>query len=176
MAEIAPFRAPIQQEDVAYRRTVSEAMLSKVGAETNFINTYQQDSYSWKLNGSFGVATNIDFYDGVTSLFYNTEIVGVSWWQADGLGGTTTFDIEWYGTDGLSNGSIFSTRPNITASGQKIGFKNLVTGTLVSPAGVNTPVFSKTTFNEGESLAMVLDGVMTEAFNGGVTIYYRPTN
>jgi len=176
MADILPIRSSLREEDVAYRRSVSEAILNKVGAQSNFTNTYQQDSYSWKLNGNYSIATNVNFYDGVTSLFYNTEIVGVSWWQQSGTSGTTTLDIEWYNTSGTNQGSIFSTRPNITSGSNRIGFKNLVTGTLVSPSGVNNPSFSKTTFNEGESLAFVLDGAMVEAFNGGITVYYRPIN
>jgi hypothetical protein len=173
---ISPSRQQILQEDVAYRRSVSEVILTKVGAQNNFINTFQTDSHRWNLNGSYSVATGIDFYDGPQVMFYNAEIVAISFWQENGGTGTTEFDLRWINSAGVDQGTIFSVTPKISSTTRKIGFRNLVTGTNVSPAGVTLPTFSKTTFLEGQSIYLRLLTSMTEARNGGVNIFYRPIN
>lgn len=179
MAEITPSRKVIYQEDTAYRRSVSESVFTKFGAQSNFINTYQNDIKEWKLNGSYSVATGITFFDGVASFFWNSEIVGIFFYNGQsGSSGTTEFDIIWKDQAGVTQGSIFSTTPKInsTSSNETIGYKNLVTTTETSPTGVTLPVFSKTTFLEGESLYLKLNSSMVGANNCGLTIFYRPIN
>jgi hypothetical protein len=179
MADITPSRSIIQQEDTAYRRSVSEAVLTKVGAQNNFINTYQTDIKEWKLNGSYSVATGITFFDGVASFFYNTEITGIFFYNGQsGTSGITEFDIIWKNAAGVDQGSIFSTTPKISSASanEAIGFKNLITTTTVTPAGVTQPVFSKTSFLEGESLYLKLNSSMISASNCGISIFYRPIN
>lgn len=179
MAEITPERQVIQQEDTAFRRGVSEAVLSKIGAQNNFINKYQTDIKEFKLNGSYGVATGIAFFDGVAQFFYNSEIVGISFYNGQsGTSGTTTFDLRWKNAAGADQGSIFSTLPSInsTSSNETIGYKNLVTTTETTPTGVTNAVFSKTQFLEGESVYLILTGSMVAAVNCGLTIFYRPIN
>jgi hypothetical protein len=56
------------------------------------------------------------------------------------------------------------------------GFKNLETGLNISPTGVTLPVFSKTSFLQGESVYLVLTSAMVSAMNCGITIFYRPIN
>jgi hypothetical protein len=179
MAEITPSRKVIEQEDTAYRRSVSEAILTKFGAQSNFINTYQNDIKEWKLNGSYSVATGLTFFDGVASFFWNSEIVGIFFYNGQsGSSGTTEFDIIWKNKAGADQGSIFSTTPKInsTSANETIGYKNLITTTETSPTGVTLPVFSKTEFLEGESLYLKLNSSMVSANNCGLTIFYRPIN
>lgn len=179
MAAINPVRSEIQQEDTAYRRSVSEAILTKVGAQNNFINKFQTDTHRWVLNGSYSVATGIVLFDGLTSLFYNSEIVGVSFWNGiSGASGTTEFDLNWINTSGVDQGSIFSVTPKInsTASNLAYGFRNLTTSTDIQPTGVTLPTFSKTTFSEGEAIYLELNSAMTEAQNCGIAIYFKPIN
>lgn len=176
MAFIQPFRQNVRQQDVAYRRSVSEVILSKVGSSINFINDFQTDSHRWNLNGIFSVAIGVDFYDGPQVMFYNAEIVGISFWQERGTSGVTEYDIRWINAAGVDQGSIFSVTPKINQSGVKIGFRNLFTGTTVSPSGVVIPTFSKTAFLQGESVYLRVLSSMSEARNGGVNIFYKPTN
>jgi len=179
MAEITPSRKVIEQEDTAYRRSVSEAILTKFGAQSNFINTYQNDIKEWKLNGSYSVATGITFFDGVASFFFQSEIVGIYFYNGQsGSSGTTEFDIIWKDENGNDQGSIFSVTPKITSSSsdETIGFKNLITNKEITPTGVTLPDFSKTEFLEGESLYLKLNSSMVSAQNGGLTIFYRPIN
>lgn len=176
MAAINPSREVIFQEDTAYQRSVSEVILSKFGAQSNFLNTYQVDQKEWILNGSFSVATGLDFWDGPRTFFFNSEIVAVSFWQESAVSGTTRFDIRWLNSAGSDQGSIFSTKPQIATSARRIGFRNLVTGTTIAQSGVTLPVFSKTTFLEGQTIHLVLDSAMTQAFNAGIVVYFRPIN
>jgi hypothetical protein len=179
MADITPSRSNIDQSDTAYRRSVSEAILTKVGAELNFVNYYQNDIKEWKLNGSYSVATGISFFDGVASFFYNSEIVGIFFYNGQsGTTGTTEFDIIWKNQAGATQGSIFSTTPKIssTSANETVAFNNLITTTTVTPTGVTQPVFSKTQFLEGESVYMKLNSSMVSAQNSGISIFYRPIN
>lgn len=176
---VNPSREILFEGDVAYKRAVSEAIMTRFAATNNFIGTYQTDIKEWKLNGVYGVATGITFYDGVASFFYNSEIVGINFYNGEaGQSGTTTFDIIWINQAGVVQGSIFSTKPSISfsAGNNKVGFRNLVTGTDVAPAGVTLPVLSKTTFLEGESVYLVLNTAQVGALNSGLTLFYRPIN
>ena len=177
--QVTPIRELFLDGDVAYKRAVSEAMLKKHASQNNFVNLYQTDIKEWKLNGSYSVATGITFFDGIASFFFNSEIVGVNFYNGQsGASGTTTFDIKYKNVAGSTVGSIFSTLPSInsTSANETVAFRNLQTAVDIAPTGVILPVFSKTTFLEGESVFMELTGSMVSAQNCGITIFYRPIN
>lgn len=174
--EILPSREVIFQEDTAYRRSVSEVILAKFGAQSNFLNTFQNDSHRFNLNGFFSIATGLDFYDGPQLLFTETEIVALSFWQEAGTSGTTDFDIRWGTQANSDQGSIFSTTPKISGAGKKVVFQNFVTGNDFQPSNTTLGVLSKNTFSEGNFVYLRLNSAMTEAFNGGLNIFYRPIN
>jgi hypothetical protein len=176
---VVPVRAVTLVGDVAYRRAVSESILTKVGAQNNFVNTYQTDIKEWKLNGAYSVATGITFFDGVASFFFNTQIVGINFYNGQsGTSGTTEFDVIWKDVSGVDQGSIFSTTPKInsTSSNETIAFLNLTTLTDITPTGVTQAVFAKTSFLEGESVYLKLNGTMISAQNCGLTLFYKPIN
>jgi len=176
---VTPVRQVFLEGDVAYKRAVSEAMLNKHASQNNFINEFQTDIKEWKLNGSYGFATGITFYDGVASFFYNSEIVGLNFYNGkSGISGTTTFDIKWKNSSGVTQGSIFSTKPSISSASldETVAFKSLITNTVVTPAGVTNGILSKTTFLEGDSLYLELTNTMLAARNCGLTLFYRPIN
>lgn len=179
MAEVAPVRSTFDQKDVGFKRGVSEATLTKQAAQHQFINKFQTDIKEFKLNGTYRVATGIEFFDGVASFFYNSEIVGINFWNGrSGVSGKTDFDIRWIDTDGIDQGSIFSTLPSINSSSpdKAVGFRNLETGEDVASVGVTLPVLSKSQFLQGESVYMILTDAMAQALNGGISIFYRPIN
>jgi hypothetical protein len=174
---------PVKREtllgDIETNRPISEGLLRDFGAQNNFVNRYQTDIKEFKLNGSYSVATGITFFDGVASFFYNSEIVGIQIYNGvSGSSGTTEFDLKWIDTSGVDQGSIFSVTPKInsTSSNETVGFRNLTTGTDVSPTGVTLPTFSKTEFLEGESVYLELKTSMAAAKNCGLTIFYKPIN
>lgn len=177
--EVTPQREQFLVGDVAYLRANSESIMTKFAGESNFINKFQTDIKEFKLNGSYSVATGITFFDGVAPFFYNSEIVGIGFANGvSGSSGTTEFDIRWIDTAGADQGSIFSVAPQISSSSsdRTVGFRNLTTGTDVSPTGVTLPTFSKTSFLEGESLYLRLNSAMTNAQNASLTLFYRPIN
>ena len=172
-------RGTFFNKDVGGDRSNSSAIMNKFAAQSNFINNFQTDMKEWKLNGSYSVATGITFFDGVASFFFQSEILGISFYNGQaGSSGITDFDILWKNAAGVTQGSIFSTTPKISnsAASETVAFKNLVTTTEVLPVGTTLPVFSKTKFLEGESLFLKLNGAMTSASNCGLTLFYRPIN
>lgn len=180
--KIPPVRREAKFGDIETNRPVSEGTLKDFAAQSNFINDFQTDIKEFKLNGSYSVATGITFFDGVASFFYNSEIVGITFYSGQGgTSGTTAFDIRWKNADGVDQGSIFSTTPKIasTAANETVMQQNFVTGNqkpAVTPTGVTLGVLSKTEFLEGESVYMVLNSSMVSAQNAGITIFYRPIN
>lgn len=178
--ELDAVKKTMYQEDVAFKRGVSESILTKVGQQSQFINKFQTDIKEFKLNGQYSVATGISFFDGIASFFYNSEIVGVSFYNGrKGVSGNTIFDIRWKNQAGVDQGSIFNVKPSISsvAPDESIGFKNLITN-YSNPAigGVVLPTFSKTEFLQGESLYLILSDSMVSPFNCGLTLFYRPIN
>ena len=128
--DVTPSRKILKVGDVAYKRANSESIMNRFAGTNNFIGKYQHDTHRWVLNGSYSVATGIVLFDGMYNFFYNSEIVGVYFWNGQqGASGVTDFDIEWVNTSGGVEGSIFSARPTIdsTASDVALGVKNLVT-------------------------------------------------
>jgi hypothetical protein len=176
---VEPSREELRIGDIAYKRSVSEAIMSRFAATNNFIGKYQTDIKEFKLNGVYGVATGINLYDGLAQFFYNSEIVCISFYNGTkGISGVTSFDLRWIDQAGAPQGSIFTTQPSISSVALDIstGFKNLETGLNISPTGVTLPVFSKTSFLQGESVYLVLTSAMVSAINCGITIFYRPIN
>lgn len=179
MAEINPSRELLNEEDTAYKRSVSEIIMSRFGATNNFIAKYQTDYISFFLNGSYGVATGLVGYDGAYTGFYNFEIVGISIWNGiSGSSGTTDLDVHWIDQSGVDQGSIFSVTPKIdsTSADATRGFRNLETNNDYTMTGVTLPTLSKSTFLEGETLYLVVNGAMTEAKNAALTLNVRPIN
>ena len=177
--DVTPSREILKVGDVAYKRSVSEAILSRFAGTNNFIGTYQTDIKEFKLNGSYSVATGITFFDGVASFFYNSEIVGINFYNGvSGSSGTTSFDLRYIDAAGTDQGTIMSTQAQIasTSSNNTVGFENYVTSTQIAPTGVTLPVLTKTQFAEGESIYLVLTSSMVSAQNCGLTIFYRPIN
>ncbi len=165
--------------DIAYRRANSESIMGKFAAQSNFLNKFQTDIKEFKLNGSYSVATGITFFDGVASFFYNSEIVGINFYNGvSGTSGTTSFDLRYIDAAGVDQGSIMSTQASInsTSSNNSVGFESYETTTQIAPTGVTLPVLSKTQFLEGESVYLVLTSSMSEAQNCGLTIFYKPIN
>ena len=181
MADIAPARIQIQQEETAYRAAVSEATLSRVGAGINFVNTRQYDSRGFFLNGPYstigGAQTGVD---GAWALLFDVELVGVLMFNlVSGSSGTTTLDIRRFTASNTpsSGSSIFSTKPaiNSTSPNNAYVFRDVLNSeTLESATGATVPVVSTVNLNRGDLLTLNLDASMSGAENCGVVLYYRP--
>jgi len=176
---VTPSREIIRVGNVRYKAAISEAVFTRVAAQNNFINAYQTDYHSFFLNGSYGITSGNFGYDGAYTCFYNSQIIGVTIWNAvSGVSGTTDLDIIWINQAGVNQGSIFSTTPKIdsTSSDGTRGFRNLETANDFTMTGVTLPVLAKSTFLEGETLYLTVNGTMASAQNCALTLNIRPIN
>jgi membrane-bound inhibitor of C-type lysozyme len=177
MAEISASREILNQEDVAYKRSVSEAILSRFGATNNFIVKYQYDTKIFQLNGRY-VSSGVNFgIDGAYTFWFKGEIVGISVYSGVvGSSGTTEIDFESFSASNVSQGSIFSTTPKVNSGSSNNSnlWTNFETGNSYTPAGFIMPVFSKTTFLEGEYFILKLLSNMQSAENLSVCVFIRP--
>ena len=180
MADISPARRNVQIEETAYRAAVSEATFTRMGASVNFINERQHDDFEYRLNGPYSIGEGDSNLDGQRPFLYNAELVGFGFANGIvGTGGTTEIDIEWYDSAGVNQGTIFTTPPTIdsTSSNNSVQLYDVVNATSITlPTGHTAPVFSKTSFLQGESLIINLTTSMTNPENLSLFLYYRPIN
>jgi len=168
----------IQTEAVAARAAVSESLLTIVGAESNFTNTYQNNSKSWWLNGVYKGVQLLGI-DGIFVFPFNAEAVGVTMSNLiSGDSGTTAMDIVKIAAPGASAVSIFSTTPKIDSSSTDNTWlvKDLIDTNNINPIGTTLPVFSSTTFAKGEAIRTDLVSSMIGAQTVGLTLYFRVIN
>lgn len=178
MADITPVRAPlIQVEETAYRASVSEATLTRIGQLNNFIATYHHNRHDWNLNGDIAQALGSTGPDGVFTCLFNMEIVGYSIYHGQGgTSGQTIIDIHRLTSGGTDSGTIWTTRPQIdsTASDDAYGvYDQLQDSAVVEPTGVSLGDLLTTSFNAGDALRLDVDDVMAGSNNFQFTIMYR---
>ena len=176
MAIVAPDRALIQEEDVQYRASVSEAVGFKIGAMVNHIATKQYDEKTFPLNGRYDLAGTFPAVgvDGLSFVQFDAEIIGV--WvynQVAGSSGTTELDVQIATSPGGSFSSIFSTTPKITSAAPSNSYADSA-GVVTPPTGVTAPVLSVTQLNAGTAIRVNLVSAMAFAESCGIVIHYRP--
>jgi hypothetical protein len=177
MVDIAPQRINIQEAETNYKASVSEALLKRVGASTNFINDSQYVRWDFKANGPYKTGPGLD---GAIIFEADVEISAVSMYNLiAGTSGTTTIDIRRYTSSNTPAGgtSIFSVKPSIsfTAGNYAYVSYNFVTSTaLENPSGTTLPVLSTVNLNAGDMLVLNIDAVQVLAQNCGLSIGFRP--
>ena len=178
MAEVAPDRSNLLVEETQFRGAVSEALLQKTAASINFINGFQHNFHTFHLNGPYLKFTApFPGVDGIFPCLFNMEVVGVSYYNGvSGSSGNTIVDIHRISSSGADNGTIFSTRPQISDSAASESFTviDLVTPQSFVPAGHTAAVFNQTTFNAGDALRLDLDSAMSGGQNFQLGLFYRP--
>lgn len=182
MADITPQRIILQEEEVQYRGSVSEATLFRFGSAANFVNLRQYDSRGFFINGPYnavaGAQTGVD---GAWGILFDVEIVGVMMFNlVAGSSGSTTLDIRLFTATNTGNTSIFSTKPSIASStgNNAYVFRDFLNATnLENPAGTTVPVLtggSTFNLNAGDMLTMNVDAKQVGGQNCGILLYYRP--
>jgi hypothetical protein len=179
MTDLTEQRINIQVEETNRRSALSEALFSRVGQAINFVNKRQYDSHQFHLNGLYRKGVGVVGSDGIFPILFNMEIVGITMWnRKNGSGGNTTLDVQWLSGSGVIEGSIFSTKPsfNNNVGDNAYLLKNVLSDTVVTePAlGATAPVLSKTQFNAGDALLLVIDSAMTAAEDCTLVINFRP--
>ena len=180
MAAVPDRRILIQQEEVKYRASVSEATLTRVAATSNFIANRQYDSRGFFLNGPYstgGIQTSVD---GAWALLFDVELVGIMMFNhVAGVSGVTTLDVRRFTASNTPVGgtSIFTTKPSLsfTSGNNSFLFKDLLNNVdLQNPTGATMPVVSTVNLNRGDMLTINIDAGQTRAENCGLVLYYRP--
>jgi hypothetical protein len=178
MTDITSARINVQQEEVAYRASVSENTFSRIGSSINFINKRQFDVHELKLNGPYQIGVGLTGLDGLYIFPGDGEIVAMAGYNLiNGSSGTTTIDIHRLTGPGVDAGSIFSTKPSFaTTAGNDAYFLEdfLNSTTVVTGTGITVPVLNITDFNAGDALRIDLDAAQNNAENCGLAIYFRP--
>lgn len=179
MTAIAGQRIILQQEETDYKSAVSEALLTRVGATTNFIATRQYDTKDFVLNGLYSKGVGTAGKDAIISFPYDTELIGMTMFnRKNGTGGTTTLDLRRFTASGGSGTSIFTTKPAMNTNvGANAWLTYLVEGnnTVIAPAlGSTSPFFLTTLINAGDIIQLVIDSAMTGAEDCILQLYHRP--
>lgn len=177
MTDIADSRNIIQVEETQYRSAVSESLLTRVGAVSNFISNRQYDKHSWHLNGRF---QSLPFIgpDGIFTFLFDAEVAGFASYMGNtGTSGTSEFDVIWQNSDGVDQSTIWSARPQIQSSandGSFTLFNNVTSTTIAAPSGHTVGVLSKTQFDAGDGIRLDTVSSASGAQNFQFTIMYRP--
>lgn len=173
MAIITSEAAYIRSEDVEYKRSVSENILTRVGASINYLlETF--DYYQFGVSGAA--------YSGLSAYpytFTNTQeivesartILQVKVFNlTSGTAGSTEFRIERQLAAGGSWDNIFSVNCTIgNAAADELFF----TSDDAAPSGVTIPVLSITSLAAGDRLRFVLVSAATGARNLDVKLTFN---
>lgn len=174
---VTPERKLIYTEGAQFRSAVSEELIQRQGAVTNFISLYQYQEKQFFANGLYGIMPSYPqtAVDGLVFLEFNIEIVNVWAWNIKtGTGGTTELDIKYATTPGGAWTSILSTTPKFTSSAPNDSWVDWQAKATL-PAGSTRPVVSTVNLNAGTALRMDLISAMTgDPENTGILITYRP--
>lgn len=174
MAKVSPERRDIQQPEVQFNAGVNEATFSKLGASVNFINERQNNVFDFKFLGPFRPLSGGE--DGARGFIFDCDIVGISGYiRGTGTSGSTILDMHWLNTSG-DQGTVFSTKLTIanTAADNSIFYKNLIDATSYAGSGITLPVFSKTEFDQGNTIRVDVDSNAVAAHDITLNIHYRP--
>lgn len=179
MADLAAVRTNIDENDVIYKRAVSEGLFTKVGQSINKINNDQYDSKPWFLCGGYDFASLPQTgVDGAYICARDMEIIGVSMFNlVAGSAGTLELDIKKHTASGGAGSTIFSTTPKLVYSSGNNSYLyyNFSTSTaVISAAGCTQPVLISTSLDEGDMLTCDFIQKQTAGETAGITIYLRP--
>lgn len=179
MADLSPQRLNIQAEEVVYKNSVSESLLTRVGKSVNFINYRQYDSKHWFLNGPYGsVAGSQTGVDGAYICFSDMEITGIAMYNLiAGSAGTLELNIKKHASSGASGTTIFSTTPKLVFSSgnNSFLFYDFLNSTAVeAPAGCTQPVLTSINLDKGDMLTCDISQKQTAGETAGLIIMMRP--
>lgn len=173
MADLAAARKMIQIEETRPNSALTEAVMARVGAGINFINTKHYYIKEFCINGNYNLFVPNFSVDGAFTYPWPFEIleIVVKLGSANGSGGISEMDLKWRPENSGSWQSIFSTTPKWTSaaaadSSVRIG---------QSVVGWTAPVLSKTQFAAYDFIRLdMLQAVSGSPNSMSVTIFTRP--
>lgn len=176
MTMINPERTFMQKEEAAYGAAVTEALLSKLGAQLNFLNLRHHETKRFEIDGNYDMAlvsgTPYLAVDGIHVFEFDCEILNVWIYNREkGASGSTQLDVKYKSTGSSSWISIFSQVPSFNSGAAN--FDACAIG--MTKTGFTPAVLSKTNFNTGDLIRMDLVSAMVGSPVGcGLIINYRP--
>lgn len=178
MTDVTESRVILQEEELKFNASVSEATMFRIGQTHNFIAKRQYDSHSFHFNGLVGNLKDFNNQDGVMPVLFDMEIVSICLFVGTtGTSGDTELDVEWFDASSSNQGSIFTTKPIISAAASNSAylFKRFTDSTLLSdPTGATQPVLSKSEFDAGDILRAKITDNASGAEDAHLTIQFRP--
>jgi len=173
MSDITPERILIQQEETKFRAAVSESTLSRVGANSNFINMYQANLREFMVNGPYGQAVVPHFgAESIIRFPFNWELIDL--YIATGNlttgAGTTELDIKWKPFSSGSYASVFSTTPKFTSAAATFE----TCGIGQAKTGFTAPILSRTNFDAYDQIRFDILGAVAEGEGCGIGLIFRP--
>ena len=178
MTRVVPSLNEIQQEEVSFNASISEATLSRISALANLIAEQSNKDFDFKFLGAFRPLNGGE--DGARVFIWDSQLTGISGHlRLSGASGTTTIDIHKIDTDGTDLGTIFSTKISITsaAADGAVFYTNFLDASSNAPTGVTNGVETNAAaliFNQGQGLRVDLDGVALSARDLTINAHYRP--
>ena len=173
---VSPARKLIYQLSAQFRSAVSEELIQRIGAVTNFISLYQHSEKQFFINGPYSIISPPQTaLDGLALFEYNAEIIDV--WAFNlvaGSSGTTEIDVKIATTSGGAFTSIFSTTPKITSAAGNNVWVGAPGGSYAPPSGTTAPVLSTVNVNAYSAIRVDLLQAQTGGQNCGIVIHYRP--
>lgn len=183
MADVTPERINLQSAEVQYRAAVSEVLMQRVAASTNFINYYQNKKIEFGFLKGVGTAANPTYaifspplvISDFEEFEFDSEITGLALQHnVSGSSGTTELDIEWSAANSGTWATIFSTTPKVDSTAPTDAQFDTF-GNATTPTGCTVPVLSKSTFAAGDRLRCKAISLMAGSPNGFIIkVLYRP--
>jgi len=173
---ITPARKLMYTLGTQFRSAVSEELIQRLGAVSNFISLYQHSEKQFFVNGAYSSATTpVLGVDGLAVFEYDAEIIDV--WMFNmtaGSSGTTALDLKVATTSGGAFTSIFSTTPKITSAAGNSAWVGAPTGTYTPPTGTTAPVLSTVNIAAHSAIRLDLLQAQVGGQNTGLIVHYRP--
>jgi hypothetical protein len=179
MTDVVPSRVNIQQEETRFRASVSESMFTRVAGSINLINDRQYDTHDWHLNGQIGLFPVVPGPDGIFAFLFDVEITGFTYRIGDTTGASSSVivDIHKLSAGGTDDGTIFSTRPQISSAASPdtyTTYRQIDDVTLANPTGHTLAVLGTTEFSAGDALRLDIDQRGTGFQQFQFSINFRP--
>lgn len=178
MTKVTEALNEIQQEEVNFNASISEATLTRMGAVSNLIAARSNKAFDFKFLGAFRPLNGGE--DGARVFIWQSQLTGISGHlRLTGISGTTTIDIHKIDTDGTDLGTIFTTKISITSAATDgvIFYTNFLDASSNAPTGVTNGVevnAAALIFSQGQGLRVDIDGNASSARDLTINAHYRP--
>lgn len=170
---IADAKGVLYEEEVGYKRSVSESTFLKMGGAINFMNNRLHQTIKFQLNGVYNqIGTPLYYIDGMVIFPYDVEIFNAYMYNMiAGSSGTTELDLRLVTAPRNATTSIFSTTPKITSAAGNVAYVGV--GDTVS--GCTAPIITTANINEGQGLVFhLLQAQSGSPRSCGIILNFRP--